>query len=296
MRIALTGVSGFIGSIAAQHLRQAGHLITGLVRKTSRRDHVEKFVDRFVVGDQSDEAVWPHLLRDADCLIHNSVDWGALRSGNLREHLQRNLVASIQLLESAAERQVSKVIFISSVAALQEISPAWNGVIDEDHPLRPGGHYGASKAAIEDHLWSVRARHGTSITIIRPSAVYGVDPSLERSIGYSFIEKVKREQSFDKPGGGKFVHVDDVAAVMRAAVESEQPAIVANLADCYARWADVAKMAAEELGIEAAIDLSSPPQSKNQFSKEAACSLGVPLDRGHEGIRRHVRDLIARMK
>jgi nucleoside-diphosphate-sugar epimerase len=296
MRIALTGVSGFIGSVAAQHLRQAGHQVTGLVRKTSRRDHIKQVIDRFVVGDQSDEMVWPDLLRDADCLIHNSVDWGALRSGNLREHLERNLVASIRLIETAAERKVPKVIFISSVATLHEMSPAWNGVIDEDHPLRPGGHYGACKAAIEDHLWSSHALHGLAITIIRPSAVYGIDPNIERSIGYSFIEKVKCERKFDKPGGGKFVHVDDVAAVMRAATESERPAIVVNLADCYARWADIAKMAAEELGIQAEIDLSSPPQSKNQYSKEASRALGVPLDRGHEGIRRHVRELIARMK
>lgn len=293
MRVAFTGVSGFIGSVAAQHLHEAGHTITGLVRRTSRRDHIERCVDRFVVGDQSDEAAWQNLLRDAECLIHNSVDWGALRSGNLQEHLSRNLVASVRLVEVAAPR---KIVFISSVAAIQEISPAWNGVIDEDHPLRPGGHYGACKAAIEDHLWSIHARLGARIALIRPSAVYGIDPNFERSIGYSFIETVKRERKFDRPGGGKFVHVDDVAAVIKAAVESEKSAIVVNLADCYARWGDLASMAAEEMGLEAEIDLSSPPQSKNQFSKEAAQALGVPLDRGHEGIKRHLRELIARMK
>src|SRR5687768_12971833 len=109
MRIALTGVSGFIGSVAAGHLHEAGHTVTGLARRTSRRDHIDKVVDRFVTGDQADETVWPALLRDADCLVHNSVDWGALRSGDQLEHLQRNLISSIRLFEAAAPR---KVVFI----------------------------------------------------------------------------------------------------------------------------------------------------------------------------------------
>jgi nucleoside-diphosphate-sugar epimerase len=293
MRIALTGVSGFIGSVTARHLHAAGHSITGLVRETSRRDHIQPFVDRFVTGDQSDESIWPELLRDANCLVHNSVDWDALRSGNFRAHLERNLLASIELLELAAPR---KLIFISSVAVHHDISPAWKCVIDEDHPLRPANHYGACKAAIEDHLWSLHARTGAAIAMIRPAAVYGVDPRLDRSVGYAFIERVRRDRSFDKPGGGKFVHVDDVAAVIRGCVESSRPVNIVNMADCYARWADLAQWAAEETGIDARIDLSSPPQSKNQFSKEAARSLDVPLERGHEGIRRHLRELISLMK
>ena len=75
MRIAVTGVSGFIGSYLARHLTAAGHSITGLVRGTSRRDHIAPFVDRFIVGEQSDESRWPELLDGADCIIHNSVSW-----------------------------------------------------------------------------------------------------------------------------------------------------------------------------------------------------------------------------
>ncbi|MCZ6810609.1 MAG: hypothetical protein O7D97_01275, partial [Planctomycetota bacterium] len=68
-----------------------------------------------------------------------------------------------------------------------------------------------------------------------------------------------------------------------------------NLADCYARWADWALMAGELLGLEVEIDTSSPPQPKNTFTKEAARSLGVELDRGHDGIREHLRELIKDM-
>ncbi len=68
-----------------------------------------------------------------------------------------------------------------------------------------------------------------------------------------------------------------------------------NLADCYARWADWARWTSELLRVDVEIDTSSPEQPKNTFTKDAAGSLGVALDRGHEGIRAHLRELIAQM-
>lgn len=294
MRIALTGVSGFIGSVIARHLHDAGHSITGLVRATSRRDHIEPFVDRFVVGEQADRSAWPALLEDADCVIHNSVAWEPLRAPiDLPAHLQTNLTGAVEFLHASAPRQF---IFMSTIAVHHDIRSRWHGLIDEDHPLRPSGLYGAYKAAVEAHLWAEHHAQSRHTSALRPCAVYGIDPNLERSHGYRIIRALQTGEPFTQPGGGKYVHVDDVAAAAVNAVGN--PAAAGrpfNLADCYARHADWAAIAAELLGIDARIDFSSPPQSKNTFSKDAARSLGVPLDRGHEGIRRHLRELIALM-
>lgn len=303
MRVALTGASGFIGSAIARRLHEAGRSVTALVRGSSRRDHIEPFVDRFVVGEQDDRAMWPSLLEGADCVIHNSVDWTPVRGDdwrdNIRRHLDSNVNASIELLIAAAPRQF---IFMSSIAVHHDMRPRWEGLIDEDHPLRPGSLYGAYKAAVEAHLW---AQHfgpaseggGQSTCALRPCGVYGIDPKLERSHGYKLVRKLKAGEPIRTPGGGKFVHVEDVAAATVACVGNAAAAgRVYNLVDCYARWADWAKMAAELLGVEAVIDFSSPAEPKNTFSKEAARSLGVDLDRGHEGIRAYLGELIAAME
>ncbi|MHC4946756.1 MAG: NAD-dependent epimerase/dehydratase family protein [Planctomycetota bacterium] len=292
MRVALTGVSGFIGSCVARRLAEHGHRVTGLVRPASRRDHVEAVVDRFVEGAQEDDRAWPALLDGADAVVHNSADWGVFKTPvDLDRHLASNVVGSIRLLHAAIPR---RFVFMSTIAVHHDMRPRWAGRIDEDHPLRPGMLYGAYKAAVEDHLWAAHATHGVGFCALRPCAVYGIDPKPERSIGQPIIASIRAGRPFTRAGGGKFVHVEDVAAVAVAALETPEPPNTAvNLADCYVRWADWAQMAADLLGVKAEIDFSSPPAAKNEFTKDAAAALGVPLDRGHAGIRTHLETLIA---
>ena len=300
MRIALTGVSGFIGAAIARTLHAQGHMVSGLVRPASRRDHIEPFVDRFVVGDHADQSSWPALLDGADCVIHNSIDWSMMRPEppHTAEHLRSNLEASILLLRESAPRQF---IYISSIAVHHGMmqrpkAPDGTSLVDEDHPLRPHNYYGALKAAVEAHLWAEHFEHGRHTSAVRPCAVYGIDPRLKRSHGQEIIRTLRETGRYEKPGGGKYIHVDDVAGVVAAIVGN--PAASGrpyNLVDCYARHAAWARMAADILGIAAAIDDSSPSLPENSFSKTAAESLGVKLDRGHAGIADHLRQLVAAM-
>ena len=296
MHVALTGISGFIGSVIARHLHDAGHTVTGLVRSTSRRDHIEPFVRNFVIGEQDDETAWPELLDGADAVIHNSVDWSVFKkSPDMDRHEKSNTLGSLRFLRLSAPRPF---IFMSTIAVHHDMRPRWDGQIDEDHPLRPSSPYGSYKAAVEAHLWAEHFGSGRHTAAIRPSAVYGLDPNPTRSIGHPIIGKIQNGQPFDRAGGGKFVHVDDVAAVAVAALEKPEAAGQAfNMADCYARWTDWAHMIAEELGFDpSAIEHNSPAEPKNQFSKAAVQSLGIGMDRGFDGIRQHIRALIDSMK
>jgi nucleoside-diphosphate-sugar epimerase len=296
MRIALTGVSGFIGSEIARQLHDAGHTVTGLVRESSRRDHVEAFVDRFVVGDHADAECWDELLEGADCVVHNSINWRTMTGGqvNFDEHVQSNVLGSLRFLKASAPRQF---IFMSTIAVHHDMKERWAGRIDEDHPLRPGTDYGAYKAAIEAHLWAEHFGTGRHTSSIRPCAVYGMDPRLDRTVGYPIVRRIMDGKNFRKQGGGKFVHVDDVAAAVVAIVGNEDAAGQPfNLVDCYARWADWAQIAAELLDAEIEIDFSSPGEPKNVFVKDAVQSLGVAMDRGHQGLRDHLTKLIEVMR
>ena len=108
------------------------------------------------------------------------------------------------------------------------------------------------------------------------------------------IETIEEGKPFTKHGGGKFVHVDDVAAATVAAIDNANASPhVYNLVDCYARWSDWARIVAEELGCEVEIDESSPSTPNNSFTtKDVTDDLGVMLNRGMNGIRNHIKELI----
>ena len=291
MNIAITGASGFIGSAIAKHACEHGHTVTALVRETSNRSHINPLVKEFVVGTHDDASAVASLVEKADVVIHNSFDWEALKSGNMQMHFDSNLTGSINLLESSADRHF---IYISSIAVHHHMHDRWEGSIDETHPTRPGSSYGACKAAVESHLWAANASKNQLVTAIRPCAVYGIDPNKERSIGSPIIATIKEGKPYTRLGGGKFVHVDDVAAATIASIDNPKSSPnVYNLVDCYARWADWALIAAEELECVVEIDQSSPIEPKNHFiTTNVSNDLGIVLNRGMDGIRKHLKDLI----
>jgi dTDP-glucose 4,6-dehydratase len=209
---------------------------------------------------------------------------------------------SVGLLHRVHAAGIRRFAFLSSVAVHHDISPSWAGVIDKEHPLRPGSLYGASKAAVEAHLWDAKFRLGMHTVAIRPAAVYGVEPvRLERSHGYEQVRRLldgRRVVRSDFPGGGKFVRVDDVAlAVCRAVERAEQPDVSGrafHLADCYAKFTRFGEHAAALLGLPASMVEADPgPPSRNVFDKSATrAALGVEQSRGDAGLRAHVADLI----
>lgn len=294
MRVALTGATGFIGSAIARHLHDDGHAVTALVRETSDRSSVEPFVDRFVTGDHADPKAWPELLEGAEAVIHNSLDVRSFRENDMQTHLRSNLTGSIELLLASAP---ARFVFISTMAVHHDMRPRWEGVIDEDHPLRPNHMYGAYKAAVEKHLWAEHYANGRHTVAIRPCAVYGPDPTGKHLHTKPAFDSVRNGEPHARPDGGKFVHVDDVArATVAAALCDDASGKAFNLVDCYARYADLAQAAADALGVDADIDFSSPELPQSTFDCSAARSLVRDsgfLARGHAGIRAHYAELAA---
>ena len=76
--------------------------------------------------------------------------------------------------------------------------------------MRPGGLYGALKAAMESHLWGMHTQDGLHFNCLRPCAVYGIDPNHARSVGWPMVEKLLAGEAWGRRGGGKFGSTDHV--------------------------------------------------------------------------------------
>jgi len=300
MLVALTGASGFIGSYTAAALHRKGHTVRALVRPTSRRDHIESYVDQWQVGETHDPQAIAGLVAGVDAVIHNAADWDALERSPLA-NFERNVLASLRLLESARLARVEQFLFVSSVAVYHEILP--DRKLDENHPTWPGSIYGAYKASIEPHLKAYHVAYGMNTSAWRPAAVYGVDPVLKNSQWYDLVDKARRGESIDTPQGGKITHVQDVADALTLAVgDASVAGQFYNLVDGYMYWQAAAEFAKELSGSSATVVDRKGAGPKNHFDTRKAVEFfdrhgnTAALRRGHGGVREYVEELLGHMK
>jgi nucleoside-diphosphate-sugar epimerase len=299
MLVALTGASGFVGSQTARALTNAGHTVRALVRPTSRRDHIEPYVQQWYEGEQHDPQSQAGLVAGVEAVIHAAVDWNAREIGD-GANFQRNVLGSLNLLESARVAGVNQFLFVSSVAVYHEILQ--DRKLDENHPTWPSSIYGAYKAAIEPHLKAYHVMYGMNTSSWRPAAIYGIDPNLPRSQWYTLIRTAKEGGTIDTPAGGKITHVEDVADALTLALED--PTVAGqfyNLVDGYMYWQGAAELAKEITGSEATIIDRAAAGPKNTFDTTKAEDFfnrhgnGIALRRGVEGVRAYVSELLARI-
>jgi nucleoside-diphosphate-sugar epimerase len=300
MLVAITGASGFIGSYTVKALHAAGHRVRALVRPTSERDHVAPHVEQFLEGDIGDAQSLAALVAGAEVVIHDAADWDALRRSPTT-NFQRNVLASLQLLEQARQAGVEQFLFVSSVAVYHNILA--DRKLDENHPTWPSSIYGAYKAAIEPHLVAYQCTHGMNTSSWRPAAVYGVDPKLEKSQWYDLIQTAKNGGAIDTSHGGKITHVQDIADALTLAIGDEKCAgQFHNLVDRYIYWQVAGELAREISGSNAQIVDRKGSGPKNNFDTSKAIEFfnrhgnATALRRGLDGVREYVSNLLPLIK
>ncbi len=152
MRVLVTGGAGYIGSVVAGELLQAGYAVV-VFDNLSRgyRQAVPKNAD-LVVGDLADRADLDRLFQSQtiDAVMHFAALIEAGESMKTPESFFRNNTANaLTLLEAMLAAGVKRLVF-SSTAALfgnPERTP-----IEEDDPVRPTNAYGESKLLVERML------------------------------------------------------------------------------------------------------------------------------------------------
>ena len=160
MRVLVTGGAGYIGSVVADELLQAGHQV--VVFDNLSRGHRQAIPKNaeLVVGDLADRASIDQLLRsrEIDAVVHFAALIEAGESMKAPEKFFRNNTANtLTLLEVMVAAQVKRFVF-SSTAALfgnPERTP-----IEEDDPVHPTNAYGESKLLVERMLAWFHQIHG----------------------------------------------------------------------------------------------------------------------------------------
>ncbi|ODS34262.1 MAG: putative epimerase/dehydratase [Candidatus Scalindua rubra] len=296
MKIAITGLSGFLGHYVAKKLFERDVHIKALVRRSSNTSHLKDYEEKitFVQGDLASKNSLRKFVQDTDIVIHTAYErdgagFHEAANRNIKRFLDVNLSGSLELLEASKQNGVKQFIFISSCAVYGYIFPDIR--LNEQHPLIPDSNYGAYKAAVEAFCHSYFISKSINTTIFRPVGIYGLKPHLTHSYWYNIIKDIKNGIDVEVSGGGKVVHVEDVAQSIDLAIDNKEASgKIYNLVGFYVDNMTIAKMAKEICNSKSSIR-GTPRQPKNTIDNSQSRTLGVHYA-GTEGLRRYVQELI----
>lgn len=218
MKAFVTGGTGFIGSHLVDHLIDSEEYseVRCLIRNNEKWLKGKEF--KRVKGDLDDLSLLKKAVKGVDVVFHIA---GRVMAPSYAELEHANVDATENLLRIAQKEGVPKIVVLSSLAA---VGPSSDGPVTEDDPLTPISNYGKSKKQMEEMIHEL-ANEESSITILRPPAVYG---PREDQI-YTFF-KMMDKRICPIIGDGErprisMVYVGDVVNGILKAAETKAPGV-----------------------------------------------------------------------
>ncbi|MER6605065.1 UDP-glucose 4-epimerase GalE [Streptomyces sp. NPDC000927] len=165
----VTGGAGYVGSVVAQHLLEAGHAVTVLDDlSTGFREGVPDGAD-FIEGRIQDAAKW--LDPSYDGVLHFAAFSQVGESvTNPEKYWVNNVGGSVALLAAMRDAGVRTLVFSSTAATYGE--PATTPITESD-ATAPTNPYGATKLAVDHMISGEAAAHGLAAVSLRYFNVAG---------------------------------------------------------------------------------------------------------------------------
>jgi dihydroflavonol-4-reductase len=219
MRIAITGASGYIGSVLTPLLLSRGHQLRLLTRKQPPA-HIPDGVE-YVYGHLLDNESLQQLVAAADVVIHLaamiSVD------DKPDENLFLVNTSGTRLLAAAAlQAGVKRFIHLSSVTAYNQ-APFDKPMDESRAPATDVQHSYDHSKAVSQAIALEYNGNGMEVIVLAPTAVMGPYDQQPSLIGKAVVNIYNGKIPALFPGGVDFVDVRDVAGAIINALSGGIP-------------------------------------------------------------------------
>jgi nucleoside-diphosphate-sugar epimerase len=227
MRVLITGHEGYIGSILAPLVRDAGHDVVGF----------DSYLFQGCSLGQSEEIPAEHIdvrdvelkhLRGFDAVIHlAAISNDPIGDLDPARTFEINHMGSVHIARLAKQAGVERFIFASSCSLYGAASP--DDLLTESASFNPVTPYGESKVLVERDVAEM-ADDDFSPTFLRSATVYGYSPRLRLDLVVNDLVAsacvtgeilIKSDGTPWRP----LVHVEDVGGAYLAALEAPREAV-----------------------------------------------------------------------
>ncbi|WGV57198.1 NAD-dependent epimerase/dehydratase family protein [Brevibacillus brevis] len=215
MNVFLTGISGYIGSVVAEHFQSQGYQVAGLLRSEEKAELLLSQGFTPIVGDLADTTLLTESVKKFDGVIHTAISH--------TPDMEKLDVAAVTAMLDGLEGTGKPFIYTSGTLIYND---TYDNVVDENSPLNPLPFL-QWKANQEQEVLGAAKRNIRTI-VIRPALVYGRGGGLVQAT----IQKTKLSQSANYIDDGQTawstIDVDDLAKLYECAFLRAQPGSLFN--------------------------------------------------------------------
>ena len=222
-KVLVTGATGFLGRHLTCHLLEKNLEVSILARKSSDIDFVKNQPVNVIHGDITDPCSLVHATENKNVVYH-LAGLIAYKKEDRGLMDQINVQGTANVLNACIKNKVSKVVHLSSVAAIgASFKPEF---IDENFEYNLEKYnlgYFQTKHEAENLVIKAFRENGLQTYLINPSTIYGKGDATKSS------RKVQKKVAqgrfpFYPPGGVNVVHVADVIKAIDLCLEKGKPA------------------------------------------------------------------------
>jgi len=218
--VLVTGGTGFLGSYIIKDLVEKGYAVRAIRRSNKLPFWISKqIMDKveWVDGDVLDVVALQDAMEGVDTVIHSAAVV-SFAPKQQKEMYQVNIEGTANVVNMALEKNIRRLVYISSVAALGRT--ANGGHVNEEkkwEESKVNTHYAKSKFKAELQVWR-GINEGLDAVILNPSTILGYGDW--HSSSCAIFRQVKDGFKWYTPGINGFVDVEDVARATILLMES----------------------------------------------------------------------------
>ncbi|WP_232699974.1 NAD-dependent epimerase/dehydratase family protein [Brevibacillus daliensis] len=215
MKVFITGVTGYVGSVIAQHFLSEGYQVSGLVRSQEKAERLIKMGIDPIIGNLADLSLLKESVRKVDGVIHTAISH--------TPDMEKLDVSAVKTMLDGLEGSGKPFIYTSGTLIYND---TFQNIVDEDSDLNPLPFLNW-KANQEREVVAAAGRNIRTV-VIRPTLVYGRGGGLVQAT----IKLTKQLQSAkyinDGQNAWSTIDVDDLANLYVCAFSQAQPGSLFN--------------------------------------------------------------------